>query len=88
MTARASDPRKGLEGCGAATAQNDGAGAKAASGPPSSADGGIHAAFSFHLVGADYGKPSVCHAKPGFLRPAAKNAPKRTKKLSVNRKLR
>jgi hypothetical protein len=28
-----------------------------ASGPPSSADGGIHAASSSHLVGADYGKP-------------------------------
>jgi hypothetical protein len=28
-----------------------------ASGPPSSAGGGIRAAFSSHLVGADYGKP-------------------------------
>jgi hypothetical protein len=29
MAARASDPRKGLEGCGAATARSGGAGAKA-----------------------------------------------------------
>jgi hypothetical protein len=28
-----------------------------ASGPPSSAGGGIRAAFSSHLVGADFGKP-------------------------------
>jgi hypothetical protein len=57
-----------------------------ASGPPSSADGGVRAAFSSHLVGADYGKPSVCLQSPVFCGLPQKMRPNKKKTLSVNGK--